>query len=372
MLSLKISLHKVQLSLLCLFIILKPIYIFDSGLPQVSDFFMLLFIVTTLIQGVVINRDIINFSIFSLLVCFVNAYWSFYYNTFTPVLYSLFYVYNFLAFSAVIAYFKKNPFDKLASNNMLWILLFTLMVQFIFSLFLKSVHIRQVILFNNPNQLGYWSLCCLVFAFLLHRKGGSDVLFYICVLFSIYFSGLSLSKASMLSMFIFFLVYNFRVKKFLVFLMLLLPLSLASYDFFVDTEFGKNIVHRLNDIGQASDDNAEGRGYDRIIKYPEYLSFGAGEGAPHEFIVKNDIPPELHSSLGTALFSYGIIGFSMICGLFYFVTIRSLYTNLVVLLPLFSYSLTHQGLRSTFFWIIVAMLIVISEKIPKEYNLTDN
>ena len=32
------------------------------------------------------------------------------------------------------------------------------------------------------------------------------------------------------------------------------------------------------DIGEADDDNLEGRNYDRIWKYPEYLVFGAGEG----------------------------------------------------------------------------------------------
>ena len=63
-------------------------------------------------------------------------------------------------------------------------------------------------------------------------------------------------------------------------------------------------MYRISRIGLDGDDNFNGRGYDRLVKYSQYLLFGAGEGDYSRF--GYDI--EIHSTLGNILMSYGIIG----------------------------------------------------------------
>ena len=51
----------------------------------------------------------------------------------------------------------------------------------------------------------------------------------------------------------------------------------------------------------------ESRGYNRIYEYPEQILLGAGERGRWRFGPGHE--HELHSSFGTVLFSYGIVGF---------------------------------------------------------------
>src|SRR2546422_1043712 len=66
----------------------------------------------------------------------------------------------------------------------------------------------------------------------------------------------------------------------------------------------ERVLKRL--ASQGKEESMEMRGYDRMTNHPQYLLFGAGEGAYYRF--QSAWPRELHSSYGTLLFCYGIFG----------------------------------------------------------------
>jgi hypothetical protein len=102
-------------------------------------------------------------------------------------------------------------------------------------------------------------------------------------------------------------------------------------------------------------DSLAARGYDRIVNHPEYLFFGAGEGAYERF--KSELYPwgEIHSTFGTLLFCYGILGTGLfVCGLF-FACRRDLRAALYFL-PAFVHGTAHHGGRFAFFWTMLAFV----------------
>src|SRR4029079_5761391 len=108
------------------------------------------------------------------------------------------------------------------------------------------------------------------------------------------------------------------------------------------------------------------RGYDRIWRNQQYLLLGAGEGGLSRFddtaYVKN---MEIHSSAGTILFSYGIVG-SILFLVFMWRLIRGARARLVItLLPPLLYTGAHQGLRFTMLWIGLHVFIALKDDIER-------
>jgi hypothetical protein len=106
----------------------------------------------------------------------------------------------------------------------------------------------------------------------------------------------------------------------------------------------------------------EQRGYDRITANKEYLVFGAGEGATYRFRESTIIgAAEIHSSAGTILFSYGVVGSC----LFLFFVWRLLkgapMRAMVMLLPPLLYTFAHQGLRFTTLWVLLPLFVVLKD-----------
>jgi len=227
-------------------------------------------------------------------------------------------------------------------------------------LFADKYFYRRAVTFNNPNQLGYWALMAMTVLFILkkilslNKLKYFNIIFVLGILMTLYLSIISLSKASTISIIILIILNSINNFKFILFLSLA---SIASFSYIElkEDNFISRIDKRLNDVGKANDDNLEGRNYDRIWKYPEYLIVGAGEGTIEQRFDKDN---EIHSTIGTIIFSYGFIG-TLMASLFLFSYIRSnKYSFLIFLLPLLLYSITHMGLRTKTFWIILILIII--------------
>jgi len=106
----------------------------------------------------------------------------------------------------------------------------------------------------------------------------------------------------------------------------------------------------------------EERGYDRIWNNPEYLVYGSGEGGFKRFKETTLIGAhEIHSSVGTLFFCYGFTG-AIIFGIFVIVALRgSEFRVWLLVMPAFAYGMTHQGLRSTLLWVLLATVIALRE-----------
>jgi len=105
----------------------------------------------------------------------------------------------------------------------------------------------------------------------------------------------------------------------------------------------------------------EERGYDRIWHNERYLLLGAGEGGLSRFdtaYVKN---MELHSSPGTLLFSYGVVGSILFLVFTWRVIRRARLLFMITLLPPLLYTGAHQGLRFTMLWVVLAIFMAVKE-----------
>jgi hypothetical protein len=117
-------------------------------------------------------------------------------------------------------------------------------------------------------------------------------------------------------------------------------------------ELAGTVLDRLEDIGRSGDDTFGGRGYTRILQWPVYLAFGAGEGVLERW----GQPFELHSMFGTLLFSYGLPGLGLFLLLMALLLRRHPRNFVVYVTPILLYSLTHQPMRQWMMWGVFVLL----------------
>jgi len=238
---------------------------------------------------------------------------------------------------------------------------------------LPQTKIRAIGTFNNPNQLGYWGLvvsCCWLIPKRDQKLTPTDVLL-LCG--AGYLTAKSLSKAAMLS-FTLALLMGIAIQRLtrsakLMFIALAFVgtssvlLDPTPVDRFFSIKVVERVDHRLGTIGEQGDDSATGRGYDRIWKYPEHLIFGAGEGATWRFsgsAIVRENHKEMHSTFGTVLFSYGIIGLFLFCALLLMVFRQVPMAFRLYSLPIWAYGVTHQGLRDTMLWVFLGTVFGVA------------
>ena len=85
-----------------------------------------------------------------------------------------------------------------------------------------------------------------------------------------------------------------------------------------EMNFISHLEKRLSGIGEQKDDSLLHRGYIRLLRNPQYLVLGAGEGA-FERLTDEAFDKEFHSTLGNVLMSYGILGLVILVGLFFLI-----------------------------------------------------
>lgn len=367
--------HKVYLILIALMIILMPFYLFgrdpvehisnnpyavthnpkvEGGAPQLADY-----VLATLMALVVLDFGIsflprMAFAIsiffaFTLYVTIVNAYWSAQLNDLSLIKNSLFYIFNVSALMTVMILY----------SHIRDMLLQVIMHSVAASIFLQIAlapfaqvesWFRQPLFFTNENQLGYFALLsATVFALgakQFRTRRWYQTCFYMAVT---YLAVISLSKAAMVGLSLLYFLLLLQRPLSALWLAVILALPLAP-------TFLPDVLEKLEKRITTSDDDdsAEARGYDRIWNHPEYLFFGAGEGAYYRF--NTQLQSELHSSFGTILFSYGLIGAALFSLGIWSICRGSRLDAVVLLVPVFLYGVAHQGLRLRLLWILLSFL----------------
>lgn len=105
------------------------------------------------------------------------------------------------------------------------------------------------------------------------------------------------------------------------------------------------------------------RGYMRVVQYPQYLLYGAGQGKDDRFGGLNGDYYEIHSSPVAVLFYYGIVGFLLFAAFLW--KLFSSKINLLFLSPLLVYGLFTYGLRSPYFWLALGFLVFMPDLLSK-------
>jgi hypothetical protein len=358
-----------------LFFILNPFLVFGSGMPQPADWVMAVLFLYIFFTGLkpqpgfqtlLIDRH----RMFVVYVTTVNTLWFFFIDQsfekrFPTYVHSFFYIFNFFALRSIVILSRAFK-DRFLTYTTYGIGM-GMILQVALSFAMGSLGARSSLFFNNPNQLGYYALLSGSLFIYAVRYVRMPIYFQLISYFSFFFlTLLSSSKAALAGSLILITlaVLNqglFSIRQFII---LAIAISIGGY-FISQQELGSKLfnysLNRFQTIGESKDDSYEGRGYDRIVNDPEYLVLGAGEGGYNRFSTLLDAG-EIHSSFGTIVFCYGIVGLTFFFSFLFAVFRKSSFFELMYFLPIFAYSITHQGLRDTLFWIFLGVVFLLNEQ----------
>ena len=328
-----------------------PIHVFGSGMPQPGDLLMLLAIATiALSYGARIVypnrlRPFVGFLVgFATWTALVNLAFAFLLSEPLMLIPMTYYAYNGIVTLAMVALFVRHRLSLFMFTSNLALL--ALAVYGVLALFLfDASSVRQTGLFNNPNQLAYFALLMASLFFAVPR--GIQRPAYqesLVVGLTLVLITLSVSRAGLMAAVPLLLrVLGGGRRGILVTLLIIIILLVTQAAL---PGFSDSLNLRLSHT--TSDDE---RGYERILKFPEYLLLGSGEGANYRWGTQM----EFHSTFGVLAHSYGIVGSALFAGL----VLQSYRIGgiryFVPMIPALVYGLTHQGLRFTELWMVIAL-----------------
>lgn len=362
------------------YFLLAPVYLWESGLPQVADgvliVLVVLRIVTRLKNGV--NHGTSIFSFPSSIVCFafyvavVNFTAAILVGDASFVRVTLFYVYNALV--AVTVYGLVRQYGAAICLTMFRAAALSLTVQLLALAAQGGLAGagRQVAGFNNPNQLGAFAV--LMYTIVLGAAGSSRVQAFLAgalLPVSALLVMASLSRAGMLTLPILATAYILYLRRSELasrdrwVTLLAVSTALLVAWLMVREQITSGLLGAVDDRWgvQKADSTLSGRGYDRIADHPEFWLFGGGEGANYRFGVRI----ELHSGPGTLIYAYGAVGVVLFLAIIYYALKGNGVFGVVVLAAPIVYGLTHQVLRDTLLWIFLAMLGGITVRLHSEF-----
>ena len=356
----------VVLSMLGCYIVLKPYYLLPSGLPQIADLLLVVAVpFALLLPRFREAEDASRFKLYMVVFCFyaalVNIGWTFVLMYPRMALGATYYLFNLSLMVVCVRIGTLHP--KATFLTIAYAIALSAAIQTVSSILsYDSARLRQIASFNNPNQLGYWALLSLCIFWSI--AGRAKIRWYVQAPTSIclvYLAATSLSKSSMIATALLCLLQLARRPRLLLIVLLaLVPLYLVLEN----SLLFERVSGRLQSIGEQQDDSLEARGFPRLVEYPEYILTGAGEGGLFRFDESDGSDPdaqihEIHSTFLTILFSYGLIGTAAFIGAIGRLYRLSSHGSFVYVLPPFFYGLTHQGLRFSFLWLLLAVIAVL-------------
>jgi hypothetical protein len=357
-----------RLVLWALVVLLLPFYLFDSGIPQIADLLsgMLLVILLRTWHGRLppsLAKPLQLLLLFVVYATLVNVAWSFVELTFSLdqktgfLLAPTFYVFNGLMLFTFFVMFQRY------GEFLLWLtvrlVLTSVLIQVGVAFVQHRAIGRSVLMFNNPNQLGYYALlsaCILLLG--QKRLRLSTIAVTVGLAACAYLALLSASKAALVSIAGLGIVLVISKLRTVVVALLVFGVLI-----FTDNPFSAALDRASQRI---EDDQSLGffeeRGYDRIVSHPQYVIAGAGEGGYYRFRETSAIGShELHSSIATLFFCYGVFG-TLLFGVFMWaVMARTGVHAWIIVATGFAYGMTHQGLRFRMLWLLLAMVITLRE-----------
>lgn len=340
--------------------LLFPIQIFPQGSLQIADFIILIGIFIVLVfKGLSIDNLFLKTSF--LFVCYsllVGSSFAFYYQDWEFLKNPFNYLYCFLILIFISDLVKNNIFLKVSLLSLFCSILVQIFLFFIIGLNLQEG--RFMIMFQNPNQLGFWALNVIFLQIIIFINVQKRLLLLMSIIFvsSVFFVIISLSQAAIISLFFLFLIltfYSYKLYKpyFISFFIFLFIFMFFFQNSITSNIFYENIYNRFeNDLlnENDSDNSFEARNYTRLLNYPQYLLFGSGEGKVSRF--GNIDLNEIHSTFANIIFSYGFLGLVL-----YFFSFIEIYKNPLSIYSFFLtcyflFTLTHNTLRWPLFWIL--------------------
>lgn len=342
--------------LLFLGVALLPVYAFGSGGVQPAHAVLALF------AGVVLIRNGIPMPYWAqflfatcVYVLFVESFYAIKESSSSQLINVVYYFYNFFLCVSVFSFFRRGGGPPIAVGSIAAVFL----VLGSYLLISDGTGVRFTATFNNPNQLGYFSVCLVSIFYLLYRIGSFNYLFAIALIGVAYFlSILSLSKAAMVANFvvaIFVLKPAFGgCRMTALWVVGILSVLGSLYWLYASGDMSDyRFVGRLEGMVAENDSSLEARGYLAFLEggFAQNL-FGLGSAKAVELVGH-----EVHSTLGSIFTYYGLFGLLLFSGALV-IWARTLWQGfgLIGLIslagPVMLYGLTHNGTRFATFWIL--------------------
>jgi len=380
------------LYLILIALMLSPLYLWKSGLPQASH---ILAAVAVGYRYTITKPKQFYFEKAWLLQVFFLAY-SFLvavivyiaHSDINTLLAPLYYLFGFIIYVEILTIYAER-----GKKFLTYVLLLHIIVLFVVtacslsgigrSIISASDGVRMMLAFNNPNQLANWAIWFVVIISctgravyrtwlpgLLSLVVASVLIFYslsrsgfvgIAVLVAFYAAlGLKNLRSWYInyqnrSMKRFLLIITIIVLSLIVLVMVVMMLNYLDNASTGIADLDK-IVNRVVNTDFNRQINL--RGYDRLWKYPEYLFFGAGEGARGRFAEKTAfVKHEVHSTWAGLLFNYGLVGFALFSGFIISILkkIKLIWFKLILLAPFF-FGFTNYNVRNWYFWVGLALV----------------
>ena len=373
--------------LLLLFILIRPFYVRASGQVQPADGFLMLYFFCTVYRDFKAEVLVPNikknklFYIFLVFAIMINAF----YHKVVPdprFLFSSLY----LIYMGVVVYSYDSGINKELIDKIRYILYGNLMIQFlIYSSGLGRLYYelweegatRYMGTFTDPNQFGFYIFIVLLFAYLTKHEKADTYLFPITSVMGIFLVIQSKSLAAFLGLAVLytlallrFISEKFRVNKVILCVMLILTTTGVVYYFIPTSDFRiedveYNTVNRIrykiyNVIyADGIKDILRERAAEKIINYPEYFIYGAGEGNYERYYPEP--VNEIHSSFINLFFSYGLIPFAILMGWFKKRLKGLNAVSLVCFITILIESMFLVNYRQALFWVLWITLFYLNE-----------
>ena len=357
-----------QLALWSLVVVLTPFYVFPSGVPQPADLlgFALLPMLWRRWNGRLppaLVKPLKALIVFMIYVVIVNVVWSFAITTFSTdakqgfLLAPTYYLFNGMMFFTFLLMFQRY------GERLLWLtvrlVLVSVFIQAAIALVLPRSLGRATVMFNNANQLGYYAVLSACIILLGQKRLKLSTLQVTAGLAACsYLALLSASKAALASIGALGIALLIsKVRTIVVTSAVLVLLIATDNPFSAAIDRAQQRIENDQSLGFIQE-----RGYDRIGEYPEYWIMGAGEGAYDRFREISAIGAhELHSSMATLFFCYGIVGVLLFLMYLWGTMSGSGIRAWVILGAALAYGMTHQGLRFRLLWLLLAMVAALRE-----------
>lgn len=353
--------------LLAGFVLAKMFYFFPSGSTQPADL-VLVGLAVLALGSVVRNVSTVRGAsvvVLTVWIIAINVFWYAVEADRDFLITPFYYVFNAVVFLLFYTFFRRDR--PVLTEYLRWAIAVALLIQ-VAALALLDPGPRATGTFNNPNQLGYWSLLVVsIYGVASYDRKLSWFDFGVLGA-GIYVCYSSLSRAALLSVAMSALLFVLFHRVARPTRLIVVGAGVAVGIFFFVSGDGMRHVSELAIVQtlQARFERPlalgmseiQNRGYDRILENIQYTFVGAGEGAYNRFYEDRDF--ELHSSFGTIFFAYGIVGFVLFLNVLYQSVRGSPLLVKLHLVPALLYGLTHQGLRFSWFWALLGIVAAIS------------
>lgn len=370
----------------CLFAVgvgLLPIYVFSSGGIQPSHMVLALFFTFALLRRGIPTES------WTLLLAGVSIY-SFFLESFyivagakpASLMSSLFFFYNLFLVSAIYSYCRRYGLSSLTPGVIAACAIAIVTVGVAGVSLQEAGQGRATGAFNNPNQLGYFSVCILSLTYLLYSNGHLKYIVAVGMfVLAVFLSIASLSKAAMVANFVVVFLALKPVRRagsarsaFITvglpifwISVLLFGLGFIAASYLQGSLDDYLFVMRLEGMSQESDSSLESRGYFCFLKGNTIQVFlGLGTNGVAEILGH-----EVHSTLASVLNNYGVVGFLMFSGALVAWVLKLWHAYGFIGMaclagPAMLYGITHNGTRFTAFWVLFAASMAMAARVIQE------